>query len=225
MKYRGCLHTWVEKRKQNLFGRLSHICASLGQGVSVISVSFGSFWRSHIRHPYIWRPDWKSSDSGESSRIVSKYSIRSSTEIRNFLAHRVLHKLYFDYADQGCLIVRKILMTSLYYWLSTKIIKSVTNNIGSIHDVNRRQSVSIGDSPTSTLPRSLLGLIRHPRSYPNKGMGIIQSHNSNQNLLHQQKNWKIPEIKNSSLTLLKWFYFTDESHHRFSVPLDLVLHW
>ena len=76
----------IEKREQNFFGRLSHICATLGQGVSIIllstvilayqsyhcklwfkrlnhislsskprvsliSVSFGSFWRSHIRHP------------------------------------------------------------------------------------------------------------------------------------------------------------------------------
>jgi len=78
----------IKKRKQKFFGRLSHICASLGWGVSVISVStvnfvsqsyrsklwfkclnhisintkprvslipisFGSFCRSHIRHPPI----------------------------------------------------------------------------------------------------------------------------------------------------------------------------
>jgi len=78
----------IEKRKQKFFGRLSHICASLDQGVSVIlvwtvslasqsyhcklwfkrlnhislitkprvwfiSVSLGSFWRIHIRHPPI----------------------------------------------------------------------------------------------------------------------------------------------------------------------------
>ena len=79
----------IEKREQNFFGCLSHICARLGQGVSVIlvstvslasqsyhcklwfkrlthislssthrvsliSVSFGSFWRSHIKHPPIY---------------------------------------------------------------------------------------------------------------------------------------------------------------------------
>ena len=86
------LHTWdCDTFKNNdlkIFGRLSHICASLGRGVSVISVStvnfvsqsyrfklwfkclnhisintkprvslipisFGSFCRSHIRHPPI----------------------------------------------------------------------------------------------------------------------------------------------------------------------------
>ena len=78
----------IEKREQNFFGCLSHICARLGQGVSVIlvstvslasqsyhckiwfkrlihislsstprvsliSVSFGSFWRSVLGTPYI----------------------------------------------------------------------------------------------------------------------------------------------------------------------------
>ena len=92
------LDTWdCDTRKNNdqkNLGRLSHICASLGQGVSVIlvstiilasgsyhcklwfkrlnhislsgtprvsliSVSFGSFWRSHIRHP-LYQNAWKS---------------------------------------------------------------------------------------------------------------------------------------------------------------------
>ena len=79
----------IEKREQIFFGRLSHICARLGQGVSVIlvstvslasqsyhcklwfkrlthislsstprvsliSVSVGLVWRSHIRHPPIF---------------------------------------------------------------------------------------------------------------------------------------------------------------------------
>ena len=86
------LHTWdcdtLKNNDQKILGRLSHICARLGQGVSVIlvsmvslvshsyhcklwfkrlthislistprvsliSVSIGLVWRSHIRHPPI----------------------------------------------------------------------------------------------------------------------------------------------------------------------------
>ena len=43
----------IEKREQNFFGRLSHICARLGQGVSVILVSTVSL-ASQSYHCKIW---------------------------------------------------------------------------------------------------------------------------------------------------------------------------
>ena len=43
----------IEKQAKKIFGRLSHICASLGQGVSVISVSNVSLV-SHSYHSKLW---------------------------------------------------------------------------------------------------------------------------------------------------------------------------
>ena len=43
----------LQNNDQKILGRLSHICASLGQGVSVISVSTVSFV-SHSYHSKLW---------------------------------------------------------------------------------------------------------------------------------------------------------------------------